>query len=339
LKRKIALVILFTIFGFLIRNVLNIEPAFSAKKFYIKFATVAPEGSAWLKEMRALDKRLRKMTQGQLGFRLYAGGIAGDELDVLRKIRIGQLHSAAFSGVGIAQILPMVRVLDLPFLFRNEDEVDLVHRELRGYFAEHFREKGFELLSWAEIGDVFIFSKGPIGSLQDLTGCKIWTWSGDPISKETFSLMGTNPIPLSITDVTTALNTGMIDTFYAPPLGALALQWHTYVKYMTSLPLAHATGAVLLSKRYYDKLPPNLQALLRGEVEKTMTSLTHVLRKQSSESIDLIRKSGLERTPLPKGAELEAFYAIHKKVAKRLEGDLYPPKLLQRIYTILNRNP
>ena len=96
----------------------------------IKFATIAPDGSTWLKTMRVLDKSLRKKTKGTLGFKFYAGGIAGDELDVLRKMKIGQLHCGAFSGVGINQVLPMARILDLPFLFRSNQESDLVHLQL-----------------------------------------------------------------------------------------------------------------------------------------------------------------------------------------------------------------
>jgi len=184
---------------------------------------VAPEGSTWIKHLRALDKEIRTKSGGQLGFRVYAGGIAGDELDVLKKIRIGQIHCAAFSGVGFGKILPMVRVLDLPFLFRNNKKIDLVHRELLAFFSEEFRKKDFVLLSWAEVGNVHIFSKKPIRRVQDFSTLKVWTWSGDPIAKETFSAAGINPIPLAITDVTTAISTGMIDTVYAPPLGALCL--------------------------------------------------------------------------------------------------------------------
>ena len=110
----------------------------------IKFATVAPEGSTWIKHLKALDRDIiRPKSDGRLGLRIYAGGIVGDELNVLKKIRIGQIHCAAFSGVGFGQILPMVRVLDLPFLFRTHEETDSVHRDLKGYFAEEFRKRGF----------------------------------------------------------------------------------------------------------------------------------------------------------------------------------------------------
>ncbi len=306
-------------------------------KYLIKFATVAPEGSTWIKHMRALDKELRTKSNGRLGFRIYAGGVAGDELNVLKKIRIGQIHSAAFSGVGFGQILPMVRVLDLPFLFRDDTEIDLVHKKLRPFFAKQFKKKGFELLGWAEVGNVHLFSKKPIKRVKDLSGLKIWTWSGDPISKETFVAMGVNPIPLAITDVTTALNTGMIDTVYAPPLGALALQWQTSLRDMMALPLVHATGAILISSRYFKKLPPDLKEMLIKGLKKTMMELTFDLRKQNKEAIKMIQDSGLKIIPPPKGKDLGEFYAVHDRVARKLTGKIYPKELLERVYTILNR--
>jgi TRAP-type C4-dicarboxylate transport system substrate-binding protein len=287
--------------------------------------------------MRNLDKDLRTKSGGRLGFQFYAGGIAGDEVDVLKKIRIGQIHCAAFSGVGFGQILPMVRVLDLPFLFRNNEEIDLAHKELRPFFADEFMRKGFELLAWAEVGNVHLFSKKPIKSVNDLSGLKVWTWSGDPIAKETFSSMGVNPIPLAITDVTTALNTGMIDTVYAPPLGALALQWHVTMNYMTGLPLAHSTGAILVSSKYFKKLPEDIAKLLTTNFEKAMWDLTLTLRNQNREAIELIQDSGLTIVPVPSEQILEEFYAIHSQVAKNLTGKLFSGEVLERVYDILKR--
>ena len=306
-------------------------------RYLIKFATVAPEGSAWIKRMEALDKEIRSKSDGQLGFRIYPGGIAGDELDVLKKIRIGQIQCAAFSGVGFGQILPSVRVMDLPFLFRNDEEVDLLHRELRPFFAEQFRQKGFELLAWAEVGNVNLLSKEPIRAVKDLSGLKVWTWSGDPIAKETFTVMGVNPIPLSITDVTTGLNTGMIDTVYAPPLGALALQWYRSLNYIMALPLAHSTGAVLISSNAFKRLPQNLAGLLATAFDKAMKELTPELRAQNREAIKLIQDGGLKIIPVPSGADLDAFYAAGRKVAGNLAGKIYPETLLDRVYAILKR--
>jgi len=312
--------------------------SFAAEPITIKFATVAPEGSTWMNTMKELEKAIREKTQGQIAFRVYAGGVAGDELDALRKIRIGQLQSAAFSGVGFGQILPAVRVLDLPFLFRNYKEIDLVHKDLESFFAEQFRQKDFELLSWAEVGNVHLFSQEPIRKLGDLAKLKVWTWSGDPIAKETFSAMGTNPIPLAITDVTTALNTGMIDTVYAPPLGAIALQWNLYVKVMTSLPLAHSTGAVLISKNFAQKIPAEHFKIIKDEFHRSMERLTLELRKQTEESVALLEKGGIKLLPVPQEADLKDFYRVHDRVAQALTGKVYPKEVLDRVYDILKKN-
>ncbi len=325
--------------AFLVHLLIQPDAGHAAKKFWIKFATVAPEGSTWMKHMRRLDQTLKKTSKGEIGFRLYAGGIAGDEMDVLRKIRIGQIHCAAFSGVGLGQVLPMVRVLDLPFLFRDNQEIDLVHGALKPFFLENFQKKGFEFLAWAEVGNVHLFSKKPIQRVEDLSRLKVWTWSGDPISKTTFSLMGTNPIPLAITDVTTALNTGMIDTVYAPSLGALALQWYVYLKYMTSLPLTHSTGAVLLSLNLFNKLPPHLSKMLIDEFEPAMANLTTDLRAQADEAVKLLKKSGLTILPMPSETDLKKFYKVHDRVAKNLTGKIYPKELLDRVYGLIGRTP
>lgn len=312
--------------------------SFAAEPLTIKFATVAPEGSAWMNTMKELDKVIREKTQGQIAFRVYAGGVAGDELDALRKIRIGQLQSAAFSGVGFGQILPSVRVLDLPFLFRNDKEIDLVRKEMEVFFAEQFRQKDFELLSWAEVGNVHLFSQEPIRKVGDLAKLKVWTWSGDPIAKETFSAMGTNPVPLAITDVTTALNTGMIDTVYAPPLGAIALQWNVSVKYMTSLPLAHSTGAILVSKNFAQKIPAEYFKIIKDEFHRSMERLTIELRKQTEESVALLEKGGIKLLPVPQEADLKDFYRVHDRVAQALTGKVYPKDVLDKVYDILKKN-
>lgn len=314
---------------------LTVDHAAAGSQHFIKFATVAPEGSTWIKHLKTLDKNLRTKSDDRIGFRIYAGGIAGDELDILKKIRIGQIHCTGFSGVGFGKILPMVRVLDLPFLFNSYEETDLVHREMRSFFADQFREKGFELLAWSEVGNIYLFSKKPIKTLKDLSGLKVWTWAGDPIAKTTFAAMGVNPIPLAITDVTTALNTGMVDTIYAPPLGALALQWYTSIDYMLDLPIVHSTGAVLISGKYFKKLPQDLAVLLSNTTEKAMVDLTQELREQNKEAIQIIQDSGVTITPTPTGNDLEEFRNIHNQVANKMAGELYPKDILDRVNMLI----
>jgi len=135
-----------------------------AQKYKIKFATLAPDGSTWMNVMREFDQAIRKETNGELGFKIYPGGVAGDEKDVLRKIRLGQLHSAGFTGVGLGEVNPEVRIFDSPFLFRNYDEVDFIQQKFFDKFARGFEQNGYVLLGWADVGFVYIYTNSPVNS-------------------------------------------------------------------------------------------------------------------------------------------------------------------------------
>ena len=140
-----------------------------------------------------------------------------------------------------------------------------------------------------------------------------------------------------ITDVTTAINTGMIDTVYAPPLGALALQWHRYIKYMTPFPIAHASAVVLISSRFFNNIPKDLAKLFKSEVRHAMADLTSELIQQEQDSIGVIQQSGVTVTPMPSEQDLEEFRRIHNRAASELTGAVYPKELLDRVYEILDR--
>src|SRR6185503_8783606 len=185
------------------------------------------------------------------GFRLYPSGVQGDEKDVLRKIKLGQLHAAGITGNGLTSIAPSGRILDSPFLFRDQKEIDFAYGKFGPEIESTMEDAGYVNLGWAEVGYVYIFTNNPVRSKEDLSRSKMWMWEGDPIAEATFGALGVNPIPLTITDVLTSLQTRLIDGVYTSPLAAIALQWFTRVKYMLDLPLANAAGAVVISKKKY----------------------------------------------------------------------------------------
>jgi len=176
---------------------------FAQKKVKIKFATLAPEGTTWMNVMTEFSQSLKEKSNGDINFKIYAGGIQGDEKDVIRKIRIGQLHSGGFTGVGLGTILPEVRILDTPFLYKSKQEVDFIAEKFFDRFAAGFEKKGYVLLGWAEVGWVYIYTNSPVNSESEMKGVKMWMWEGDPISRATFEAFNVSPIPLSITDVLT----------------------------------------------------------------------------------------------------------------------------------------
>ena len=301
-----------------------------AQEYSIKFATIAPEGSTWMNVMKEYDAAIRKESGGRMGFKIYSGGVHGDEKNVLRKIRVGQLHSGGFTGLGMGEIAPKVRILDSPFLVRNEDEVDMLYKEYSKEFEQAFEEGGYVLLGWAEVGFVHVFTSGPIRKIEDLKGLKMWTWEGDPIAETAFRTLGINPIPLSFVDVMTSLQTGLIDAFYTTPYAAIALQWYARVKYMVDVPLADAAGSVLISKKYYDQLPKDLQEILLRNGRLYISKLTQLSRKDNSDSITELKKRGISILTANE-KDLREYIEVGSRARRMLVGKLFSEDFLNRV--------
>jgi TRAP-type C4-dicarboxylate transport system substrate-binding protein len=302
-----------------------------AQEYRIKFATVAPEGSTWMKIMHEFDDAIKNESGGKLGFKIYAGGVQGEDKDVMRRIRGGQLHSAGFTGFGIGEISSKLRILDTPFLFKDHDEVDYLHKVFDTEFDLEFEENGFVLLGWAEVGLAYVFTNEPVRSSSDLKGVKMWMWEGDPVAEATFTALDVTPIPLSLVDVLTSLQTGLIDAAYATPLSALVLQWNTRVEYMTRVPLANVSGAVVVSKRKFDSIPPDLQEMLVRNGKKYMAELTRRSRLENDEAIGTLIRNGVKVVEVTSPATLKEYVDLGRKARKSLVGSLFDQKFLDRI--------
>ena len=322
----------FTLILFFLFTVVSFS---SAQKVTIKFATLALEGSTWMEVMNDFAKEVQDKTGGAVKFKIYSGGRQGDEKDVLRKIRINQLHSAGFTGVGLGAILPEVRVLEAPFLFKNHQEVDYINERFFDRFAKGFEKKGFILLGWAEVGFVYVFTNTEIKTIDDFKGLKMWMWEGDPLAEHTFRAFGLSPIPLSVTDVLTSLQTGLIDAVYVAPLACVGLQWFTRVKYMIKPHLTNAIGAVLVSKRIFKKLNADQQKIVKEAGKKYFQKLTELSRKDNEKSIQVMRDQGIRVINISDAATLQAFDEIGAKTRRELVGVLYGKDILEEIETAL----
>jgi TRAP-type C4-dicarboxylate transport system substrate-binding protein len=302
-----------------------------SQEHLIKFATLAPEGSTWMNVMKEYDAAVRKESGGRLGFRIYPSGVQGDEKDVLRKIKLGQLQSAGITGNGLTSIAPPARILDSPFLFRDTSEIDYIFDRFGPEIEKSLEESGFINLGWAEVGDVYIFTSVPIRKTEDLVKTKMWMWEGDPVAAAAFNALGVTPIPLTITDVLTSLQTHLIDGVYTSPLAAIALQWFTRVKYMLDVPLANAAGAVVMSKKKFLELPPDLQTILRVNGRKYMRRLTELSRQDNRNALVTLRKNGIIFTTLESKEEAKIYDTIGRKARRLLIGKLYDVGLVDRL--------
>jgi TRAP-type C4-dicarboxylate transport system substrate-binding protein len=309
---------------------LLISPAHAEETYVLKFATLAPQGSTWMNIIDDWARKVDKESHGRLKFKLYPGGVSGDEPDVLRKIRFGQLHGAAMTGHGIGYIYSPVRVLEIPFLFRSYDEVDHVRAQLMPSIREGFRDNGFELLGWMEVGFIQLFSQSPIYSLEDMRKRRIWLWQGDPLGTAFFKASGISPVPLSITEVFTSLSTGLIDTTIAPPLGAIALQWFSKTPYMTSIPVMDGIGGLLVTRKFFENLPADLQNLLLRTGEETGNQLLVETRRDNEKSLKVLRNHGVTFTSEWKDSDA-VLYDLRDRAAASLAKDGYiPAKLYAR---------
>lgn len=305
-----------------------------AQQYTIKFATLATEGSTWINVFREYDAAIRKESGGRMGFKIYAG-TQGEDKDVMRKIRLGQLHSAGITGVGTGEISSKLRILDAPFLFRNYDEVDYFHSVMGPELEQEFLNNGFVLLGWAEVGFVYVFTNTPVRTVADMRNVKMWMWEGDQIAEAAFRALGIKPIPMSVIDVLTSLQTGLINGAYTSPLAALALQWNTRVKYMMGVPLADASGAVVIAKKKFDSLPQDLQEILLRDGKKYMAELTRKSREENAASIETLKKNGVQWVEVTDRKTLQEFQTIGKAARQSLVGKLYDQGFLDRVEKIL----
>ena len=302
-----------------------------SQQYAIKFATLAPEGSTWMNVMKEFDQAVRKESGGRLGFKIYAGGVQGDEKDVLRKIKLGQLHSAGVTGNGMTTIAPKVRIMDSPFLFKSYNEVDTVFKLFDKEFSRAFEENGFVNLGWAEVGFVYVFTNTPVRQPSDMKSVKMWMWEGDPIAESAFKALGVAPIPLTFTDVLTSLQTGLIDGIYTSPYAAIAFQWFTRVKYMLNIPLADASGAVVIARKKFDELPPDLQEILTRNGKKYMRKLTELSRQDNAKSLTTLKGNGITIIEPPSRETVSSYDEIGRNARRLLAEKLFSEELLNRI--------
>ncbi len=326
--KPVKLMLIITLLaGFVITG---LAPSTATAKVRLKLATLAPDGSTWMKAFNKFAREIKKQTKGEVKFKVYSGGVSGDEKDVLRKIRVGQLHGAAFTGIGMGDILPMTRILETPLLFNNLKEFDYVRDQIKPVFTKKFAEKGFVLLALLETGWVNIFSNKKVTSKADMKGIKAWAWEGDPMSQIIFNELKLVPIPLSLPDVMTSLQTGLIDAVYAPPMAAVALQWFTKVKYVTDVKLANAIAGILIQTKRFDKIKPEHKKIMFELAAKLEKELNAKSRQENQEAMETIKKNGI-KTVAVDDKNMKELVSVCSNVKKKMVGKIFPASLLSQV--------
>ena len=296
-----------------------------------KIATLAPDGSSWMVEMRAAAAEIEKRSAGRVAFKFYPGGVMGNDQSVQRKIRIGQLHGAAFPLGALGDAYPDSRVWSLPMLFRSTAEVDFVRQEFDPVFSAGLEAAGFVNFGIAEGGFAEVMSVAPLRSLTEVKSHKVWVPEGDPVSYALMQALGVTPTTLPLTDVLTGLQTGLINAVGASALGAVAFQWHTKIRYVTDVPLVFLGGVFVIDQKAFARLDAADQALVREVFSATFKKLNQQNRRDDAAARAALAKNGIQFITLAPD-EVARWQKAADGVATRLgAAGQFDPKLLQRM--------
>lgn len=269
-------------------------PAMSAT---LKIATVAPEGSQWMKDMRASAKEILERTEGRVIVKYYGGGVMGNDRKVLNRIRLGSLQGGALTPTALAHQYSELNLYGLPLVFNSEEEAGFVRSRMDSKLQEGLEDAGYVNFGFAGGGFAIIMSNTRITKLSDLKGKKVWVPEGDTVSYKSMEALSLSPVTLPLTDVLTGLQTGLIDIVAMSPIGALVLQWHTKIKYITELPLVYTLGFMAIDKRAFAKLSAEDQAIVREVMTATYKSFDESNLVDNKGARDALINAGIKSVP------------------------------------------
>ena len=301
----------------------------------LKIATIAPEGSSWMKDMRTGAKEIEERTGGRVKFKFYGGGIQGNDRQVRRKMRTGQLSGGALSSGGLNGFQKDADVFSLPLMFNTIEEARYVRNHMEPELRRRLEDAGYVNFGFATAGFGYMMSNKPMSSLPDFKGQKVWTAEGDPVGYAALSALGVAPVTMPITDVMTGLQTDLLDSVTVPPVGAVVFQWHTKLSYITEMPVAYVYGAMLVDERAFSKISPQDQAVVREVMEGIYRKFDQNGVRDSDDAMRALLEGGMKMVT-PDQSEVSQWREIvldsHHKLARK---DVFDIQLLDQMQELL----
>lgn len=285
----------------------------------LKIATLAPEGSSWMDQMKAGADKISERTAGRVKIKFYGGGVMGNDKKVMRKIRNGQLHGGAFTAGSLVDRFAGLNLYGLPMMFSNLQEVDVARARFDSYIKDGLEQAGMVSFGLASGGFAQIMSNVPVRSVDDLKGKRVWVPEGDKISYAAMERFGLSPVTLPVTDVLTGLQTGLVDVIGSSAIGALVLQWHTKVTHVSTLPVSYLFGLLAIESTYFNALSSADQQVVREVFENVYAKLEVQNNIDNASALQALKSSGLTFVdPEPgfaaklKGEARELWYELAK---------------------------
>jgi len=301
----------------------------------LKIATLSPEGSVWMEKMKEGAAEIARKTNNRVRIKYYPGGVMGDDKAVLRKIRIGQLQGGAVIGGSLSRFYQDNQIYGLPLKFKSFEEIDYVRKHLDQRIVDGLEEGGFVTFGIAEGGFAYVMSTVPIRAVKEMRRQKVWVPDNDATVLEAVQAFGIKPIPLSIADVRAGLQTGLINTVTAPAIGAVALQWHTQIKYIMNEPFLYIYGVLAVNRKVFKKLSPDDQRVFREIMGRIFQELDRLNRADNIKALEALRKQGIEFVK-PSAELLTEWYHDASAVPERLiQTGRLSPEMVNKLERLL----
>lgn len=296
----------------------------------LRIGTMAPKNSLYHRQLLEVGEAWRK-AEGDGKVLVYPDGSQGGETDMVRRMRIGQLQGSLLSVNGLETIEPSIAALQtMPLMFRSWDEVDYVREKMRAGMEQKFYDKGFVILAWGDAGWVRFFTKQPAAAPADFQGMKFFAWGSEAAQQEIMKSLGYTPVPLEVSDILPAIQTGMINAVPSTPYFALATQIYTSAPYMLDLNWAPIVGALVVTRKAWDEMSPATQAAVRDAAAKAGEKMRSQARKEVDEAVEAMKKRGLTVTR-PDAEQLKAWRKLADELYLRIRGRLVPTETFDEV--------
>jgi TRAP-type C4-dicarboxylate transport system substrate-binding protein len=288
----------------------------------LKIATLSPEGTGWMKMLRQAANNIEERTNGSVKLKIYPGGVMGDDKAVLRKLRVGQLHGAALTSGGVMQPYQDIVLYNLPLTFRSQEEVDYVRERMDAKLMAGLAEKKFVGFGVAEVGFAYPMMQKAVTSVAEFQDLRVWAPDNDPGAMKAYSSFDVTPIPLPIADVLTGLQTGLINTIGSPPIGAIALQWHTQVSHALNLPLLYVYGSFVIAERAFNRLSEAEQQVVTEELSAGVKGVDRESRVDNEKAAAALSKQSIVWLD-PQPEEAAEWFALAAEANAKLIDEGY----------------
>lgn len=322
--------------GIICTLLILLAASFSSNAATLKIATVLPENTQWMKDMRKGAAEIGERTDGRVNLKFYSGGIQGSPGKVLRKIKIGQLHGGAFTPTDLQQVYPDLNIYGLPFLFESQDEVDYVRERIDPQLEEGLDKAGFVSFGFAGGGFAVVMSNVPVRGHEDLKGRKVWVPEGDLLSYEAMKALQLSPVTLPITDVLTGLQTGLIDIVAMSPAGALVLQWHTKVEYLTRMPVLYSMGLLAIDKKAFKRLDEADQDVMQDVMGRIYAEWDAAARQDAVNALQALIDSGIKVVEPAPGEQRKLQNVMQKQNLELARRGMISQGLLEEVMQHIN---